>query len=130
MRTKVIYPFLLADLVWVFDGSSIETHILGFGDVIERLAAFCRISNPERGFSLLLSDKQCHCDARMRLLTQQELAARADLLDTEAHDTYWYEGSVGGEQIIDHIFSSAFQGWGQPPQELFIRVEPLPAGTG
>jgi len=118
--TLTLYPYP-KDSCWVFDdertGLKEEAFVLGATDMITRVVIGKSIPNAERGFALTFAAEpfEGH-DVELHWL-------RPDPADGN-----WYVGDVAGQRMEAWPCPALLLYFVTPPQRIFVRCEPLPAG--
>lgn len=117
-----LYPYLDAG-TWVFDdertGLQGEAFVLGATDMITAIVEAKAISNAATGFSLTFSGEAFE-GHDVRLVWQ-----RPD----PSGSGNWYAGEVSGRPMECWLCPALLLYLQTPPREIFVRAEPLPAGT-
>ena len=117
-----LYPYLDAG-TWVFDdertGLQGEAFVLGATDMISAVVQAKAIPNADRGFALTFSGQpfEGH-DARLAW-------QRPD----PSGSGNWYAGEVAGRPMECWLCPALLLYFQTPPQEIFVRAEPLPVGV-
>ena len=121
-NTLTLYPYLDAG-TWVFDdertGLQGEAFVLGATEMISSVVRAKAIPNAEQGFALTFGATAFDgYDARIAW-------QRAD----PGGGGNWYAGDVAGQPMECWLCPALLLYFQGPPQEIFVRAEPLPAGV-
>jgi hypothetical protein len=123
MAVLTLYPYLIDRSCWVFDdertGLQEEAFVLGATDMISAIVEAKAIPGAERGFALTFSG-EAFDGHDVRLAWQ-----RAD----PSGSGNWYAGDVAGRPMECWLCPALLLYFQTPPQEIFVRAEPLPAGA-
>lgn len=117
-----LYPYLDSG-TWVFDddrtGLQGEAFVLGATDMISAVVQAKAIPDAERGFALTFSGAPFE-GHDVRLIWQ-----RPD----PSGSGNWYSGDVAGRPMECWLCPALLLYFHEPPREIFVRAEPLPAGV-
>jgi hypothetical protein len=123
MAVLTLFPYLLDRSCWVFDdertGLQEEAFVLGATDMISVIVEAKAIHDAERGFALTFSGEAF--DGHDVRLTWQ----RPD----PSGSGNWYAGDVAGRPMECWLCPALLLYFQTPPQEIFVRADPLPAGV-
>jgi hypothetical protein len=122
-RILTLYPYLYPGTTcWVFDdartGLKEEAFVEGTSEMISRVVEGKKIPRAAKGFRLTFSDQPFDGHDVERLWLRG---------DDESGN--WYEGDVLGEYMENWLCPALLLYFEQPPQRLYVRCDPLPAGV-
>jgi hypothetical protein len=122
-RILTLHPYLYPGTdCWVFDdertGLKEEAFVLGTSEMISRVVEHKKIPNAATGFLLSFSDQPFDGHDVERLWVRSQVGGGD-----------WYEGDVLGEPMENWLCPALLLYFEKPPQRLYVRCEPLPAGV-
>jgi hypothetical protein len=134
MSVLTIYPYLLENACWVFDdertGLKEEAFVLGMSEMITRLVESKGIEGARRGFALGFSLEPFEGqDAVLHWLKRDETQVfwQPDGSLGQVCGN-WYGGVVAGLEMEGWLCPALFLYFQTPPEKIYVRAEPLPAG--
>jgi hypothetical protein len=120
--TLTLYPYLESG-TWVFDdertGLKEEAFVLGATEMITAIVEAKAIPHASRGFALTFSGSPFE-GHDVRLAWQRR---------DPSGSGNWYAGEVAGSRHECWLCPALLLYFLTPPQEIFVRAEPLPAGV-
>jgi hypothetical protein len=121
-RPLVLFPYVGPGAAcWVFDdprtGLKEEAFVEGSSEIITRVVARKGIPDAARGVQLIFSDQLFEGHDVVRRWTHEDPGGGN-----------WYEGDVFGEWMVNWLCPALLLYFAEPPQRLYVRCEPLPAG--
>ncbi len=121
--TLTIHPYLIDRTCWVFDdertGLKEEAFVLGATEMITALVEAKTIPDAERGFALTFAGRPFE-GHDVRLVWQRR---------DPSGSGNWYSGDVAGRPMECWLCPALTLYFLMPPQEIFVRADPLPAGV-
>lgn len=122
-RILTLYPYLYPGTdCWVFDdartGLKEEAFVEGTSEMITRVVESKGIPRASKGFLLTFSDEPFDGHDVVRRWSRED-----------AGGGNWYEGEVLGEWMENWLCPALLLYFENPPEQLYVRCDPLPAGV-
>ncbi len=135
MNLLTIYPYLLENAVWVFDdprtGLKEEAFVLGMSEMLSRLVRHKNIPDAAAGIAVTFgAEPFAGHDVHLTWLRSDDSQVVPGQDGSAAQIMgNWYSGEIAGESMTGWLCPALGLYFQAAPREIYLRVDPLPAGV-